>query len=303
MPIEGEPITWVIDNQTIEIKYPKKLYWKDSGISKIELVEYYKNMADIMLPYFKNRPITLHYFPRGIDNSLQFYKRNVTHVPKDIVKLVSYKEKSQDKVISLPVIFSAVGLLYFAAKGVIEFHLWNSKYTSFEMPDIAVFDLDIDSISNFKQVVKVALIINNYLNELNLVSFCKTTGGTGLHVYVPINPIYNHQQVRDWVRFVGEELSGKYPDLITTKSIGRKTHISNKVTIDYLQNTISRTMISPYSVRGYKNATVSTPLLWDELKNNDFLPEDFNLKTIPKRLAEIGDVFKGVLTVKQELPV
>ena len=303
MSEEGSPITWIIDEYKLTINYPNKIYWPENNITKIQLLEYYKQMAHTMLPYFNNRPITLHYFPKGIENDLQFYKRNITNVPTDIIKLVEYDEKSQDKVINIPIVESVAGLLYFASKGVIEFHLWNATYPHLNNPDIAVFDLDIDTKNNFNSALEVALILNKYLEEFNLKSYCKTTGGTGLHIYVPILPKYTHEQVRFWVKSVGQTLSEQHPNKITTKTISGKTHESSKVTIDYLQNTISRTMIAPYSVRGYKNAPVSTPLSWEEIKIGHFLPKDFNLKTMPSRIQKTGDLFKEVLTLKQELPI
>jgi bifunctional non-homologous end joining protein LigD len=272
-------------------------------LTKIDLLQYYKAVSSVMLPYFKRRPVTLHYYPRGVDNELQFYKRNITKVPNDSVTLVSYQEKSQDKTISLPIISSKAGLLYFASKGVVEFHLWNAKYPHFNQPDFAVFDLDIDNLNNFNLVLDVALILKEYLSKKALICFCKTTGGTGLHVYVPIINKYSNKQVRLWVKSVGDELSKKYPNKITIKSVGGKTHASNKVNIDYMQNTISRTMVAPYSVRGYKKAPVSTPLLWTEVENGNFLPENFNMNTIPQRIIKMGDIFKDVLKLKQNLPI
>jgi bifunctional non-homologous end joining protein LigD len=303
MPQEGLPINWFIDNYPIEIKSPKTLFWPEIMLTKLDLLEYYKAVSDVMLPYFNMRPVTLHYYPRGVNNELQFYKRNITKVPNDSIKLVSYQEKSQDKIISLPIISSKAGLLYFASKGVIEFHLWNTRYPDFNHPDFAVFDLDIDNLNNFKLALEVAGILKDYLNKKSLTCFCKTTGGTGLHVYVPIINKYSNKQVRLWVKSVGEELSNLYPNKITIKSEGGKTHASEKVNIDYLQNTISRTMVAPYSVRGYKNAPVSTPLLWDEVEEGNFLPENFNIKTIPQRIIKMGDVFKDALSLKQNLPV
>lgn len=303
MPQEGLPINWLIDNYPIEIKSPNTLFWSELNLTKLDLLDYYKAVSEVMLPYFENRPITLHYYPRGVDNGLQFYKRNVTSVPNDSIRLVNYQEKSQDKTIDLPIITSKAGLLYFASKGVVEFHLWNAKYPDFNHPDFAVFDLDIDNLSNFNLVLEVALILKNYLNNKSLTCFCKTTGGTGLHVYVPIINNYSNKQVRLWVKSVGEELSKKYPHKITIKREDGKTHTSNKVNIDYLQNTISRTMVAPYSVRGYTSAPVSTPLLWDEVEEGNFLPKHFNIKTVPQRLLKIGDIFNEVLSLKQNLPV
>ena len=299
---EGKPIIWHIDNYNLEIKYPNKPYFPDIQVTKLETINYYRNIAEVLLPYLHNRPATLHYFPRGI-KGVSFYKRDLKDAPTNIIDLVPYKELTQDKTILIPIINTKAGLLYFASKGVIEFHLWNTIFPDFEKPDFAVFDLDIENLSAFDLVLKTSLLLKKELDFLNLKSFIKTSGGTGLHIYVPIKPIYTHLQVRNWIKNIGKILMKKHPDFITVNRIGGKTHSNNLVTIDYLQNAISRCMVAPYSLRAQPKATVSTPLAWEEVAKGNFLPTDFTIKTVPERLAEKGDLFQGVLTTKQELPV
>jgi len=298
---EGNPIIWNIDNYNLEIKYPNKPYFPDIQVNKLETVSYYKSVSDVMLPYLNNRPATLHYFPRGIQGGVSFYKRDLKNAPSHIIKLVPYHELTQDKTISVPIINTRAGLLYFASKGVIEFHLWNAKYPDFDTPNYAVFDLDIESLTDFDLVLKSSLKLKELLDKLNLQSFIKTSGGTGLHVYVPIKTIYTHKQVRNWVKNIGKVLMDKYPEFITVNRIGGKTHTNGMVTIDYLQNAISRSMVAPYSLRAHPQATVSTPLSWDEVTEGNFLPTDFTLKTVPDRIAKKGDLFLGVLNGNQEL--
>ncbi len=300
---EGEPVFWQIGDYNLEIKYPNKPYFPDSNINKLQTVSYYRKVSSVMLPYFKNRPATLHYFPRGIKGGVSFYKRDFKNTPSQIIKLVPYNELTQDKTIFVPVINTKAGLLYFASKGVIEFHLWNAVYPDYDKPNYAVFDLDIESLKDFNLVLKASLALKTELDNLNLKSFIKTSGGTGLHVYVPVKSIYTHLQVRNWVKKIGVVLMNKHSDFITVNRIGGKTHTNRMVTIDYLQNAISRSIIAPYSLRAHPKATVSTPLEWKEVKKGNFSPTDFTLKTVPKRIAEKGDLFKGFLNGNQELNI
>ena len=300
---EGKPITWQINNYDLEIKYPNKPYFPDIHVNKLETISYYRDVSEVMLPYLHNRPATLHYFPRGIKGGISFYKRDLKDAPSNIIDLVPYQELTQDKTILVPIINTKAGLLYFASKGVIEFHLWNATFPNFDKPDFAVFDLDIETLSDFDLVLKTSLALKKELDALNVQSFIKTSGGTGLHVYVPIKPIYTHVQVREWIKNIGKILMKNYPDFITVNRIGGKTHTNGMVTVDYLQNAISRSMVAPYSLQAQPTATVSTPLSWEEVAKGDFLPTDFTIKTVPQRIAEKGDLFKGVLTDKQELPI
>ena len=122
-----------------------------------------------------------------------------------------------------------------------------------------------------------------------------------MHVYVPIVPKYSFEFVREWVKNISMELEKQHPKLITTQRVGGKTHSNDKVTIDFLQNVVSRNTVAPYSIRGYANAPVSTPLSWETIKKGEFSPKDFNIKNVPKRLKKVGDLFSEVLSNKQHI--
>lgn len=303
MKLEKENILiWNLDGYDLEITNPQKLYWPEEGITKTDVLNYYKQMSTILLPYFKNRPATLHYYPKGI-KGFSFYKRDFADQDehKELFSTASYEEISQDKTIKVPLIDSAAGLLWFVSKGGFEFHLWSSKMPNYKKPDIAIFDLDANKNTPFKNVLKAAWHLNELLISNGLKGYPKTTGGTGMHIYVPIISKYSFEYVRSWVKNISEKLEEQYPDLITTQREGGKTHSSDKVAIDYLQNVISRNTVAPYSVRGYSGAPVSTPLLWDEVKKGGLHPTDFTMENVPKRIETLGDLFKDVLTLKQEI--
>lgn len=298
---EGNPIEWTIDGYDILINYPEKLYWPEEKITKLDMLNYYRILADIMLPYFKNRPVTLRCFPRGISD-FSYYKRNFDLDTGNLIKTLPYAEVSQDKIIQVPIINNEAGLVYLSSKGCIEFHLWSSKMPNYENPDIVIFDLDVSSKASFKKVLEAALCLNKLLNDLNIIGYVKTSGGTGLHVYVPIEAKYSFEYVRNWVKKIGEQLSKRHPNLITTKENSGATHKSEMIVIDYLQNVISRNTAAPYTVRANSGAPVSAPLSWEEVEKGGFEPKDFNLKNMPDRVAKMGDLFMDVLINKQVIP-
>lgn len=295
-------VVWQIDGCDLEISNPQKLYWPKEGITKIDVLNYYKSMSTVLLPYFKNRPATLHYFPRGIEE-FSFYKRDFEgeDFNKKLFHTIAYEEISQDKTIQVPIIDSAAGLLWFASHGGFEFHLWSAKMPNYNNPDIAIFDLDANKKTPFEHILKVSLHLNELLLSIGLQGYPKTSGGTGIHVYVPIIPKYSFDFISKWVKTISVELEKKYPELITTKRERGKTHLSDKISIDYLQNVVSRNTIAPYSLRGYPGATISTPMNWDEIKKGGFAPKDFNIKSIPNRVEKLGDLFSEVLANKQTI--
>ncbi|GAA4281661.1 non-homologous end-joining DNA ligase [Gaetbulibacter aestuarii] len=296
------PLVWQIDDHDLVISNPKKIYWPGEGISKLELLEYYKAMAPTLLPYFKERPFTVQFFPRGI-NDFSYYKRNFDEESDhyDHFTTASYDEISQHKSIQVPLLDKAIGLLWLASKGGIEFHLWGSKMPDYEYPDMVIFDLDISPKTNFKKVLEAALHLRDLLKEHGLKSFSKTSGGKGLHVYVPIKAKYSFEFVREWAKTIDQELMDRYPRLITSERQGQKTHAGDKVTIDYMQNVISRNTAAPYTVRAFKKAPVSAPISWEEVAKAHITPADFTIKNMPERLQNIGDIFKPVLTLKQDV--
>ncbi len=300
-PNEGMPIYWEIEGVKIEIKYPGKLYWPEDHITKLELVTYYRDIADIMMPYLEKRPVTLHYFPRGI-HQISFYKRDFSKPIPGLIETYPYQEISQDKTIMVPIVASKAGLVYLASKGCIEFHTWASTIPEVNKPTWAVIDLDIGKSMGFNLILEAAGLLYDYLQSLHVQAFAKTSGGSGLHIYIPLKRIYTFEQVRDWIAKLGLKMQSLYPELFTLPAKRNKTHDSQKVIIDYMQNVITRNTASVYTVRAKKGAPVSTPVSWDEVKAKSFIPADFTIKTVPERVQKIGDLFQGVLKTQQTLP-
>ncbi|MDE3045689.1 MAG: non-homologous end-joining DNA ligase [Verrucomicrobiota bacterium] len=266
----------------------EKLYWPKEKITKGELLDYYESVSRYILPYLKNRPLVMRRFPEGIEGEAFYQKEAGLHVPP-FVKTVKVHHEERD--ISYIVVQNVKTLLYVANLGSIELHPFHSVTSHLDKPDYMIFDLDPEKIP-FRKVVEVAQGLHELLDELGMPNFCKTSGGTGLHIYVPLEGRYSYSQIKPFAHQIALVAHQRMP---TLTSLDRKPEKRQKrVYIDTLQNWKGQTAVCVYSVRGKPHAPVSTPLLWSEVKG-DLDPTDFTLRTIPRRLAKKGDLFREVL--------
>jgi len=257
-------------------------------------------MGPILLPYFHDRPVTLRVFPDGI-HGFSFYRRDIPDNAPAWIRRVDYRPQTTREVIQLPLIDNVAGLIWFANKGAIEFHLWASRWPHLESPDWAIFDLDVGDGVSFGMVLEAALTLRDYLRAHQMDGYCKTSGGHGLHVYFPLEPGYTFDQVRGWVYSVAQDLAASYPHLFAVPH--GATHRSKRVTLDYAQNSIGRNTAAPYTLRARLGATVSTPLTWEEIADGRFRPPDFTIHTVPQRVQKLGDPFANLLQVRYHIPV
>ncbi len=299
---EGKSVELTLKDISITVNYPGKLYWPEKNITRLDLVHYYQSMAEYMLPYLHARPLTLKYYPRGI-KQFSFYRRDLSTQHPAYIKTFPYQEVSQNKTIQLPIVENSAGLLWFMAKGAIEVHLWSAIIPDIFHADMVIFDLDIADENQFDQVLSVAEKIYQLLEQQNISVYAKTTGGSGLHLYVPISPVYPYQQIRSWVQNITEKVRQHHPELIENTSTRGQTHHSKGVTIDYRQNTLARNTAAPYTVRATPDARVSMPVSWEEIKKGQIRPSDFNLKNALQRVKQTGDLFSGVLKNPQSLNI
>lgn len=272
----------------IKLTNLEKIYWPGEKITKGDLIKYYASIAPYILPYLKNRPLVMHRFPEGIKGEAFFQKEAGEHLPS-FVKTVSVLHDA--KRVNYILAQNAKTLLYVANLGSIELHLFNSTASHIEKPDYLVLDLDPEAIS-FDAVIDTANAFHELLEELAVPHFCKTSGLTGLHIYIPFHAKYDYDQTRQVAYLLGTIVQHRLPRLTSLERMPKRRQ--KKVYIDTLQNLKGQTLVSPYSVRAAPHAKVSTPLLWKEVKPG-LSPEEFTLKTLPKRLSQKGDLFKGVL--------
>lgn len=272
---------------SVKLTHLDKIYWPSEKITKKELIDYYAKVAKTLLKYTKDRPLVMHRFPNGIKQE-GFYQKDVENVP-DFVKtaVIAHANRKVHYIIAQ----NAKTLLYVANLGSIEMHLFHSRLKNLDYPDYLILDLDPESIS-FDAVVDVALAIHEILSELKIPHFCKTSGGTGLHIYVPTKGKYSYDEVRKCAQEIGKRVAKKLPQLISMEKNPEKR--KRKIYIDTLRNAKGQLSIAPYSVRAFPKAPVSTPLEWDEVKRG-LDPKDFTIKNVVGRLEKKGDLFKGVL--------
>jgi DNA ligase D len=275
-----------------ELTHLDKIYWPDDKITKGDLLEYYSKIAPYILPYLKNRPLSLRRQPNGIDEPGFFQKDAGDHVP-DWIKTVEIHAESTGKMVNYFVCNDLESLLYIANLGCIEMNPWNSTVNKLDNPDYIVMDIDPSDKNTFDEVIEVALVIKDIIDQTGMVGYCKTSGSSGLHIYIPFNKKYTYDESRDFAEIMASMVTEKLPGLTTLeRSLSKRK--KNQIYVDYLQNRIGQTLASAYSVRPKPGATVSAPLEWDEVKPG-LTPQDFNIKNIFKRLEEKGDLFKGVL--------
>jgi len=200
----------------------------------------------------------------------------------------------------LPLIDTAAGLIWFANRGAIEFHLWSSHVPDLTQPDQAIFDLDPGDTASFTDVREAALRLHDKLEQGGVRGYPKTSGGRGLHIYVPLAAGYTFERVRSWVKAVGQQLATTYPDLIAIAQ--GPTHLGRRVTIDPGQNSVGRNTAAPYTLRASTaHPTVSTPLSWEELATGTMHPADLTPPVVLERVGRLGDLFAAVRTQDQRI--
>lgn len=277
----------------------EKLFWPEDGLTKTDMLRYYEQVAPALLAHCRGRPVTLHVFPDGISGT-SFYRRDLPENAPTWMRSVDYQPETTGRTIQLPLIHSRAGLLWFAGEGSIEFHLWPCRRPRLDRPDQAIFDLDPGEGATFADVRRAALHLRGALEQLGLRSYPKTSGGRGLHVYLPLARRYTFDVVRAWVKALAEQLAASHPRLVAVAH--GATHKGRQVTIDHAQNSVGRNTAAPYTLRAYRAAPVSTPLTWDEVEVGRLVPADLTLRTVPERLQRRGDLFAGALEANQYLP-
>lgn len=266
------------------------------GYSKGDLIQYYASIAPVLLPHLAGRAIVMARFPEGSEGDFFYEKQAPGHQP-EWMPLAPIHSSHRGEPIDFVMASDREGLMWLANMACIEIHPWLSRVDNIENPDFAVFDLDPADGVAWEQVVDVAGVIKVALDRLGLRSYPKTSGATGLHVYVPLEPVHDYARVRGFVERVGRLLVAADPGEVTMEwDIPKR---SGKVFIDHNQNVGGKTIASVYSVRPRPGAPVSTPLLWPEV--GEALPGDFTIATIWDRLQRFGDLFAPVLKGGQTL--
>jgi bifunctional non-homologous end joining protein LigD len=285
----------------VTLSNPEKVFWPDEGITKHDLFEYYRAVAPVLVPHLRDRAFTMRRYPDGAYGKAFFQKDAPKHMPEWIprfhVQVSTRESPPRKKWIDAPVVNDADALLWMVNMGCIDMNTWYSRIDKPDRPDFVLFDLDPSPDVGFKETVQVAQIVKAALDALGLVSFPKTSSADGMHILVPIERRYTHDDTREFSEIVARAIARAHHGLATNEWSKAKRR---GVLIDSNQNGEGKTIASVYSVRPRPGAPVSTPLRWDEV-NEDLDPLAFTMDVVLERIRRHGDLFDGVLTTRQRL--
>jgi bifunctional non-homologous end joining protein LigD len=286
-----------VGRETVALTNLDKLYWPEDGYTKGDLIRYYYEVSKYILPYLKDRPLIMKRYPNGIGGPF-FHQHDVDEAPGFVRTVRVDVEEGHE--VDYIVGDNLATLLYMANLGAIERHPWHSRVRDLDHPDWFVFDLDPDKAVEFSTICELALSVRDLLNRIGLESYAKTSGSRGIHVYVPIKPVYSYEEVAALAEAVATRVAEENAQVATVERSLKKRK-RGQIYVDHMQNARGKSVVAPYSVRPRRGATVSAPLEWSEVKRRKITIQDFNIKTMGRRLSRQGDLFKAVLSRRQSL--
>lgn len=284
-----------VDGHEVKLTNLDKLIWPE-GLTKAHLVKYYSDIAPYILPHLYNRPVVMKRYPDGLAGEA-FYQKEVPDYAPDWI--TRQPVEHAEKVINYIICNDRATLIWLANQACIEMHVWLARLENLECPDIAVMDMDPAEGATFADILEIALLVKRILDEFGIECFPKTSGSRGLHLFIPLEPVYSWQKVTGSMKYVAELAQNVYPDKVTLERKVEKR--AGKVYLDYLQNGRGKTMAFQYSLRPRPGAPISTPLLWEEVEKGSIQPADYNINTIFNRISRLGDAFAGVLKKRQNI--
>ncbi|WP_167473241.1 non-homologous end-joining DNA ligase [Nocardia arthritidis] len=279
-----------VGDHTVRVSNPDRVYFPETGATKLDLVQYYLSVGDGIVNALRERPCMLHRFPKGLAGDKVHQKRLPAGAPDWINTVRVYFPRYGRHADELCV-RELADVIWAVQMSTVEFHPWNSRAADTESPDEWRIDLDPMPDCPWSRVQQVAGVVHEVLDELGAVGFPKTSGGKGIHVYVRIAPEHGFHEVRRAALAFAREIERRAPDAVTT-TWWRRDRDPKMLFVDYNQNARDHTIAAAYSVRGVPAATVSAPVRWDEIPDID--PRDFTISTMPKRYAALGDLHADI---------
>lgn len=276
-----------------ELKFTNlsKIYWPAEKITKRDMLNYYYQVAPYIMPYLKGRPQSMNRHPDGI-NGKNFFFKNVLGKAPDWLETYKYDSDADDKDREYLVATDEASLLYMASLGCIEMNPWSSTVKKEDYPTWCIIDLDPSAKNTFDQVIEAALVTQNILDEMGVPSYPKTSGSTGIHIYIPLGAKYTYEQSKEFARVIARMITDRLPSFTSIERTIKDR--KGKMYIDFLQNRPQATVSAPYSLRPKPGATVSMPLDWSEIKKG-LKMKDFTIHNAVDRVRANGDIFKPVL--------
>lgn len=290
--------TLTIDGIAVELSNLNKVLFPDAGITKGEIIDYYIRISNTLLPHLADRPVVLTRYPDGIKGN-SFYQKNMPEFTPPWVTTYPIYSKHSDRVIHYCIVDKLPTLVWLINLAALEIHPYLSRTVRLECPDYAVIDLDPMERSTWEDVLTTALVTHEVLNHLGLQSYPKTSGATGLQIYIPLENKYSYAEVRGFAHYICSIVNQLLPNITSLER--RIKDRQGRLYLDYLQNVLGKTLAGAYCVRPRLNAPVSTPVTWEEIRQHSFTPLDFTIRTVLPRLEQRGDLFADVLYNKQNI--
>ena len=281
-----------IGKQELKLTNQNKIYFPEDDVTKGDVIDFYQSISKYILPHLKDRPQSMNRYPNGI-KGLSFFQKDAAEETPEWIETQKVFSESSDKYINYIICNDKETLAYLNNLGCIELNIWTSKIKKADNPDYLVLDLDPSEKNSFEDVIETAQAVKEVLDLAGVGGYPKTSGSSGIHVYIPMNAKYSYDQVKNFGHLLMQMVQKKLPDLTTLERSLQKRD-KNKIYLDYLQNRRGQTLASVYSLRPKNGAPVSMPLEWKEVKNG-LKPTDFNIHNSLDRLKEKGDIFKPIL--------
>lgn len=272
----------------VELTNLDRLYFPEAGLTKGDLVAYYEDAGELMLPGLRGRALSLERYPEGLDGEGFYQKRVSPHFPSWLQRV---SVPSEDEPLEQPIASNRTSLVYLAGQGTVAFHPWLSRADALEHPDQLIIDLD-PSTDDFEPVRRAAFRLRELLDEIDLASYVRLTGSRGVHVVSPLDRAASFDEVRPFAREIAGVLASRAPKELTVEV--RKEKRSTRVFVDWLRNGYAQTAVASYSVRARPTAPVATPVTWEELEDPALGPRHYHLGNIRERLKRVGDPWRGM---------
>jgi bifunctional non-homologous end joining protein LigD len=296
-PKDKKEVSLTIDGKVLKFTNLDKVWFPQDGFTKRDVLNYYDAVADVMVPHLAGHPLSLKRYPNGIHEDF-FFQKDIPGSYPNWLRIEPIYSEHRGEPIRFVVADDRATLLFLTNLGCIDQNPWMSHVETLDYPDYILIDLDPQECP-FEKILDAMALVKDVLEEIGLKGYPKTTGGDGMHVFVPVEPRYTYEQARSFAEILAQVVIGQRPELFTTpRSVAKRR--KGRVYFDYLQISSGKTIAAPYVVRAYDGAPVATPLQWDEVKHG-LTPKTFNLTNALDRFKEVGDLFKPVLTNRQKL--
>jgi bifunctional non-homologous end joining protein LigD len=294
VPRDEDHAVLAVDDRTVRLTNLRKVFWPALGLTKGDLLQYYADMAPVLLPHLRDRAMVMKRYPHGAGGAFFFMKRAPSPRP-DWIRVCRIDHGSGN-VIDFPMVQDRASLLWVVNLGCIDLNQWYARCDDVNRPDYLHFDLDPVPDATFDRVREAALVVKEALDALKMRSVVKTSGSKGLHIYAPIVRGPEQKQVWEFSKALALELAARHPALMTAEyRVAKRPH--GRVLVDYNQNAWGRTLASIYSVRPRPDATVSAPVSWREIERGVRI-EDFTVRNMPRRVRRLGDLWKPLLAAR-----